>query len=350
MNPFPRALMHALTSWKNLADQALTTRPRTALLRLGLALAATAAMLPGAAQAQTKIIHPLRLIVPYVPGGSTDILSRLLGPALGEEFGQSVVIDNRPGGGSTIGTQFVAKAAADGYTLGMMDAAFITNPSLMKTLPYDTLKDFTPIVLVATSPLVMVVPTASPAKSVAEFVTYAKSRNGKISFGSAGIGTGVHLAAEQFRAATGLNMTHIPYKGTGQAVTELVSGQTDMMFTTQSSAKPMSAAGRMRPLGITSPKRSAVMPDVPTFIEAGWPMVDAVTINGIVGPAGMPADYVKRVNAAMNRALKNKEILEKMADQGFVPAGGSPEDFAAWIRSEIPKWNKIVKDADIKVE
>jgi tripartite-type tricarboxylate transporter receptor subunit TctC len=317
-------------------------------------LAAALALLAGAGatqvQAQTKITHPIRLIVPYVPGGGTDILSRLLGPALGDEFGQSVVIDNRPGGGSTIGTQMVAKAAPDGYTLGMIDAAFVTNPSLMKQLPYDTLKDFTPMVLVATSPLVMVVPATSPVKSVAEFVAYAKARPGKISFGSAGVGTGVHLAAEQFRAATGLVMTHIPYKGTGQAVTELVGGQTDMMFTTQSSARPMSAAGRMRPLGITSPKRSAIMPDVPTFAEAGFPMVDAVTINGIVGPPGMPGDFVKRVNAAMNKALKNREILDKMAEQGFIPAGGSPEEFAGWIRSEIPKWGKIVKDADIKAE
>jgi len=318
----------------------------TCLLAAALGLLAGA----GAAQAQTRITHPIRLIVPYVPGGGTDILSRLLGPALGDEFGQSVVIDNRPGGSSTIGTQMVAKAAPDGYTLGMIDAAFVTNPSLMKQLPYDTLKDFTPMVLVATSPLVMVVPATSPVKSVAEFVAYAKARPGKISFGSAGVGTGVHLAAEQFRAATGLSMTHIPYKGTGQAVTELVGGQTDMMFTTQSSARPMSAAGRMRPLGITSPKRSAIMPDVPTFIETGFPAVDAVTINGIVGPPGMPADFVKRVNAAMNRALKNREIQDKMAEQGFVAAGGSPEEFAAWIRSEIPKWSKIVKDADIKVE
>ena len=348
MIPFPLACMRALTSCKSLARQRLAARPRVAALLLALtaALAAT----PGMAQAQTKIVHPIRLIVPYVPGGGTDILSRLLGPALGEEFGQSVVIDNRPGGSSTIGTQFVAKAAPDGYTLGMIDAAFITNPSLMKQLPYDTLKDFTPMVLVATSPLVMVVPASSPAKNVAEFVTYAKSRPGKISFGSAGVGTGVHLAAEQFRAAAGLSMTHIPYKGSGQAVTELVGGQTDMMFTTQSSAKPMSTAGRMRPLGITSPKRSAIMPEVPTFAETGFPMVDAVTINGIVGPAGMPPDFVKRVNAAMNKALKNRETLEKMAEQGFVPAGGSPEDFAAWIRSEIPKWNKIIKDADIKVD
>lgn len=316
------------------------------------ALAAALTFASGAAFSQTpaKLAHPIRLIVPYVPGGGTDILSRLLGNSIADEFGTSIVIDNRPGGGSTIGTQFVAKAAPDGLTIGMIDAAFITNPSLMKSLPYDTLKDFTPIVLVATSPLVMAVPGNAQSKNVAEFIAFAKSRAGKVSFGSAGIGTGVHLAAEQFRAATGVAMTHIPYKGTGQAVTELVGGQTDMLFLTQSSAKPMTASGRMRSLAITSPKRSTIMPDVPTFKEAGYPMVDAVTINGIVGPVGLPADYIRRVNAAVNKALKDKSILDKMVEQGFDAEGGTPQDFDAWIRREIPKWAKIIKDADVKVE
>ena len=320
------------------------------LAPLFLLLSSMAPLLAPAAQAQTRITHPIRLIVPYVPGGGTDILSRLLGPAIGEEFGQQVVIDNRPGGGSTIGTQMVAKAAPDGLTIGMIDAAFVTNPSLMAKLPYDTLKDFTPIVFVATSPLVMVVPPALPVKSVAEFVAYAKARPGQLSFGSAGTGTGVHLAAEQLRAVAGLEIQHIPYKGTGQAVTELIGGQTAMLFVTQSSAKPMSAAGRVRPLAITSPKRSTVMPEVPTFAEAGYPSVDAVTINGIVAPTGTPPDYVQRVNGAVQKALRNRDTLEKMTEQGFITAGGTPEEFAAWIRAEIPKWARVVKDAGIKME
>jgi len=329
------------------------TPPRAARALFSLRLCALAlipAFAAPAAFAQTRITHAIRLVVPYVPGGGTDILSRLLGPAIGDEFGQQVVIDNKPGGGSTIGTGQVAKAAPDGYTLGMIDAAFVTNPSLMKQLPYDTLKDFAPIVLVATSPLVMVVPPAQPPKSVAEFVAYAKSKPGQLSFGSAGVGTGVHLAAEQFRAAAGLQMTHIPYKGTGQAVTELVGGQTNMLFVTQSSAKPMSTAGRMRALAITSPKRSPVMPEVPTFAESGFPQVDAVTINGIVAPAGTPPDFIARVNSAVNKALKTKDIMDKMGEQGFNAEGGTPEEFAAWLRREIPKWAKVVKEADIKVE
>jgi len=319
-------------------------RARALLPLLALGLCA------GDAAAQTKITHPIRLIVPYVPGGGTDILSRLLGPAIADEFGQQVVIDNRPGGGSTIGTQMVAKAAPDGTTIGMIDAAFITNPSLVAKLPYDTLKDFTPVILVATSPLVMVVPPALPAKTVAEFVAYTKANAGKVSFGSAGTGTGVHLAAEQFRAAAGIEMLHIPYKGTGQAITELVGGQTQMLFLTQSGAKPMAASGRMRPLAITSAKRSAIMPDVMTFTEAGYPMVDAVTINGIVAPPGTPADYVQRLNATVQKALKNPELQAKITEQGFNIAGGTPDEFAAWIKAEIPKWAKVVKDAGLRPE
>jgi tripartite-type tricarboxylate transporter receptor subunit TctC len=322
---------------------------RAAKLLLPAALAALCISV-APARAQTRISHPIRLIVPYVPGGGTDILARLLGPAIGAQFGQQVVIDNRPGGGSTIGTLMVARAAPDGLTIGMIDAAFVTNPSLIAKLPYDTLKDFTPVVLVATSPLVMVVPTDMPVKTVQDFVAYARARPGQLSFGSAGTGTGVHLAAEQFRAAAGLAMLHVPYKGTGQAVTELIGGQTNMLFVTQSTAKPMSEAGRMRALAITSATRSAIMPQVPTFAEAGFAAVDAVTINGIVAPAGTPADYVRQVNAAVRRALASPALLEKMTAQGFDPAGDSPAQFAAWIRAEIAKWHTVIKDAGIKME
>lgn len=302
------------------------------------------------AHAQTQINRPIRIIVPYVPGGGTDLLARLVGPYIAEEFGQQVVIDNRAGGGSTIGTLAVAKAPPDGLTIGMIDAAFITNPSLVAKLPYDTIKDFAPIVLVATSALVMVVNPALPVKTVKEFVAYVKANPGKTSFGSAGQGTGVHLAAEQFRTQAGLDMIHIPYKGTGQAITELVGGQTTTLFATQTGAKPMTDAGRLRALAITSPKRSAIMPDVATFAEAGFPGVDAVSINGLVAPAGTPPDYVRRVNVAVNRALKTRALQDKLLEQGFTLVGGTPDEFAVWIRTEIPKWNKVVKDAGLKME
>jgi len=302
------------------------------------------------AQAQTRIQRPIRLIVPYVPGGGTDTLSRFVAPFIAEEFGQQVVVDNRAGGSSTIGTGIVARAAPDGQTIGMIDAAFLINPSLFATLPYDTLKDFAPMVLVATAPLVLMVHPAVPAKSVKELVALARSQPGKLNYGSAGNGTAVHLAAEQFKAATGTDFLHVPYKGTGQSITDIVGGQLTMIFSTQSVAKPLHAAGRTRALGITAPKRTSVMPDLPTFAEAGFPAVDAATINGLIAPAATPKDYVQRVNAAVHRALKSAELQTKLSELGFEIAGGTPEAFAHWIRVEIAKWQKIVRTANVRVE
>src|SRR3954470_9865114 len=281
---------------------------------LAASLAIAAIVQCPVATAQTQITRPIRLIVPYVPGGGTDTLSRLLGPYLATEFGQQVVIDNRAGGSSIIGTQIIARATPDGQTIGMIDAAFVVNPSLIGKLPYDTVKDFTPIVLVATAPLVLCVHPAVPAKSVRELVALAKSQPGKLSFGSAGNGTAVHLAGEQLRSAAGIDIQHIPYKGAGQSITEVLGGQITMVFTTQSAGKPHVASGRLRALAITSPKRTQTMPDVMTFAEAGFPAIDAVTINGIVAPAGTPKDYVQRVNAAVNRALQRPAMQAKLVD------------------------------------
>jgi tripartite-type tricarboxylate transporter receptor subunit TctC len=285
-----------------------------------------------------------------VPGGGTDTLSRLLGPYLSDEFGQQVVIDNRAGGSSTIGTQLIARATPDGHTIGMIDAAFVVNPSLLGKLPYDTLQDFTPVVLVATAPLVLVVHPAVAAKSVRELIALAKSQPGKLSFGSAGNGTAVHLAGEQLRAVGGVDIQHIPYKGAGQSMTELLGAQITMVFATQSGIKAHVATGRLRALAITSPKRTQAMPDVMTFAEAGYAAIDAVTINGILAPANTPKDYVQRVNAVVNRALKKTELQAKLVDLGFEVAGGTPEEFAAWIRTEIVKWAKVVKDSGAKAE
>ena len=300
--------------------------------------------------AQTKITRPLRLIVPYVPGGGTDTLSRLLGPYISDEFAQQVVIDNRAGGSSTIGTQIVARATADGHTIGMIDAAFVVNPSLLGKLPYDTLKDFTPIVLVATAPLVLVVHPAIPVKSVRELVALAKAQPGKLSFGSAGNGTAVHLAGEQLRAIGGVDIQHIPYKGAGQSMTELLGGQITMVFASQSGVKAHVASGRLRALAITSPRRTQAMPDVMTFAEAGYAGIDAVTINGIVAPANTPMDFVQRVNAVVVRALRRPDLQAKLTDLGFEVAGDTPGEFAAWIRAEIVKWAKVVKDSGAKAE
>ncbi len=303
------------------------------------------------AQAQTtQITRPIRLIVPYVPGGLTDTLSRMVGPYISEEFGQQVVIDNRGGGNSTIGTQLMARAAPDGHTIGMIDAAFLINPSLLGNVPYDTPKDFTPIGLIAIAPLVLVVHPAVQAKTVKELVALAKAQPGKLVFGSAGNGSAVHLAGEQLRSAAAVNILHVPYKGTGQALSDIIGGQLTMIFMVQGTAKPHVAGGRLRALAHTAAKRSRAMPEVMTFTEAGFPAVEAATINGLIGPAGLPKDFVQRLNSRVTRAMNTREQQDKLLDFGADVATNTPEQFAAWIRAEMVKWAKAVKDSGARVD
>ena len=303
------------------------------------------------AQAQTtQITRPIRLIVPYVPGGLTDTLSRIAGPHISEEFGQQVVIDNRGGGNSTIGTQLMARATPDGHTIGMIDAAFLINPSLLSKVPYDTPKDFTPIGLIAIAPLILVVHPGVAAKSVKELVALAKAQPGKLVFGSAGNGSAVHLAGEQLRSAAAINILHVPYKGTGQAMSDIIGGQLTMMFMVQGTARPHVAGGRLRAMAHTSTKRSRAMPEVMTFIEAGFPTVEAATINGLIGPAGLPKDFVQRVNTVVARAMNTREQQEKLLDFGADVTTNTPEQFAVWIRSEMVKWAKAVKDSGARVD
>ena len=323
---------------------------KTSVLSRLISLLALLFILVPTLQAQTQITRSIRLIVPYAPGGATDALTRLIAPYIGDEFGQQAVVENRPGAGSTIGTLAIAKAEPDGLTIGMIDAAFITNPSLLSKLPYDTQKDFTPIVFIATSPLILVVNPALAANSVPELIAYAKVNVDKVTFGSAGQGTGAHLAAEQFRSQAAIQMLNVPFKGAGEAITQLIGGQITAIFSTQTGTKAMLDAGRVKALAITSKARSDLFPNVPTFTEAGLPHVDASTINGLIAPAGTPTDYVNRVNAAINKALKDPSLQAKLMQQGFVTVGGTPRDFATWIPAEIVKWAKIIKEANIKVE
>jgi tripartite-type tricarboxylate transporter receptor subunit TctC len=320
------------------------TRAVAGAVSTGLCLAV---LIPPAA-AQTSVSRPIRIIVPYVPGGGTDTLARQVAPYLAEEFRQQVLVDNRPGGSSTIGTQMVAKAPPDGETIGMIDAAFVINPSLFEKLPYDAQKDFAPITLIALSPLVLLVHPTVPAKTVRELVALAKQQPGKLHYGSAGNGTAVHLAGEQFRAVTGSKVEHIPYKGSGQAITDLLGGQIEMAFTVQSGAKPHMLAGRLRALAITTPKRTAVLPEVPTFTEAGYPGVDAKSINGLIAPQSTPRDYINRVHRAIVQALNKRELQDRLNDLGFERVGNTPEEFAAYIRSEIVKWGGVVKSSGAK--
>jgi tripartite-type tricarboxylate transporter receptor subunit TctC len=316
--------------------------------RLSVILIAFACLSVGSAFAQTG--QQIRMIVPYVPGGGTDTLARLLAPAISDEFGQQVVVDNRAGAGSRIGTELVARAAPDGRTIGMIDAAFVSNPGLYSKLPYDTLKDFVHVSLVATSPLVLVVHPDVKASSVGELIALAKASPGKLSFGSAGRGGGTHLAGEQLRMAAGLDIVHVPYKGAGQQVTDLLGGQTTMGFFVPGVAKGHIDSGRFRALAVTGAKRMELFPNVASFAEIGLPSVDASGINGIVAPAGTPRDIVMRINGAVARALQSPEIQKRLRDTGFQALGGKPEDFSQMLRTAIPKMTEVIRAAGITVD
>ena len=300
--------------------------------------------------AQTQITRPIRFIVPYVPGGGTDTLSRLLGPFISDEFGQQVVIDNRAGGSSTIGTLIVARAAPDGHTIGMIDAAFVVNPSLLGKLPYDTLKDFTPAVLVATAPLVLVVHPAVAAKSVRELVALAKSEPGKLNFGSAGNGTAVHLAGEQLRAVGGVDIRHIPYKGASPAIVDMMAGQSQLIFTTSATAAPLVSAGKLKVLATAGDKRLGLYPSVPTTTEQGLPGYDVLIWFGVSVPAATPRNAVLKLNSGFQKALESPEIKERFALLGLEPQGGSPERFAKFLVEEVDRWSKVVKAANVRSE
>ena len=308
-----------------------------------LAVMASALILTAPALAQTKHTRPIRLIVPYVPGGGSDTIGRILSPYLTDEFGQQVVIDNRGGANSTIGTHLIARAAPDGHTFGMIDSAFVINPAVQDKLPYDTLKDFSPIALVRAAPLVLLTHPSMPVTNLKEFIAYAKARPGKLTYGSAGTGSGQHMAGAQFHKAAALDIIHVPYKGSGQAMADLLGAQIALMYITQSVANPHIAGGKLRPLAISSAKRSRFNQDVITFAEAGFPSVNAVTINGIVAPAGMPRDVVQRLNALVTRLLKSRELEKKLPDLETEGDPFTPEQFGAWIRAEVEKWQKVLK-------
>ena len=308
-----------------------------------LAAIASALILTAPALAQTKHTRPIRLIVPYVPGGGSDTIGRILAPYITDEFGQQVVIDNRGGANSTIGTHLIARAAPDGHTFGMIDSAFVINPAVQDKLPYDTLKDFSPIALVRAAPLVLLTHPSMPVTNLKEFIAYAKARPGKLTYGSAGTGSGQHMAGAQFHKAAGLDIIHVPYKGSGQAMADLLGAQIALMYITQSVANPHIAGGKLRPLAISSAKRSRFNQDVITFAEAGFPSVNAVTINGIVAPAGMPRDVVQRLNALVTRLLKSRELEKKLPDLETEGDPFTPEQFGAWIRTEVEKWQKVLK-------
>jgi tripartite-type tricarboxylate transporter receptor subunit TctC len=302
------------------------------------------------AYSQAYPSKPIRIIVPASPGGAADILSRTVAQKLSDAWGQQVLVDNRTGAAGIIGAEAAAKAPNDGYTIMMGFAGVIAvNPSLYKTLPYDSVKDFAPVTLVALSPLMLVVHPAVPAHSVNELIALAKAKPGQLNFASTGSGSTQHLSAELFKSMADINMTHIPYKGSSLAYPDLLAGNVSLMFENMLSMLPNAKSGKVRALAVTGTKRSAAMPEVPTVAES-LPGFSAVGWYGVLAPAGTDAAIVNKLSAEINRILKLPEVSERLSSLGAEPAGSTPEEFAAHIRTEIAKWGKVVRDSGARIE
>ena len=312
------------------------------------AVIAAATILP--ASAQNFPVRPVRFIVPFAPGGNTDVQGRLIALKLTEKWNQQVVVDNRAGAGGTLGVEMLAKAPADGYTIALASFGnILVGPSLFPKLPYDPLKDLTPVVLVSQPPGLLVVNPGLPVKNVGELVAYGKSNPGKLNYGSAGNGTWNHLFAEHFKALAGIQMTHIPYKGANPAVTDVMGGQIQLAFAPFPSAVPQIKSGRLRVLGVTSAQRSPVLPEVPTVAESGLPGYSAASWFAVLGPAKMPQNVVTIVNRDTNAVLAQPEVKAAFAADGTEPAGGTPEQLRESMRSGIAQWGKLVRDLGVKL-
>jgi tripartite-type tricarboxylate transporter receptor subunit TctC len=320
-------------------------------MRKGTWLAAVALTLAGLAQAQYPS-QPIKLIVPWPPGGGVDTSARLTSLPLATRLGQPVVIENKPGAGGNVGTEGFIRANPDGYTLLMASVSpNAINPNIyLSKLPFDPIKDFTPVILVASVPNVLVVPANSPFNSVADIVKAAKERPGKLNYGSAGVGSSQHLAAELFKSLAGnLNIVHVPYKGTSAAETDLIAGHIDVLLDT-TTCLPFIAAGKMKALAVASKQRNPALPNVPTFDELGIPGVYSGAWYGYMGPANMPKEIVAKLNAELNAVLKTDDMKKKMADFGAEVGGGTPEDFGNFVAAEIKRYGPIVKMAGVKFE
>ncbi|MBC5768470.1 Bug family tripartite tricarboxylate transporter substrate binding protein [Ramlibacter albus] len=316
------------------------------LAALGIALFAAA--LP--AHSQTWPSKGLRIVVPFAPGGSTDIFARLVGDRLATALGQPVVIDNRPGAGGNIGADAVAKSPPDGYTLLMATTGVMAiNDSMYKNLSYDPAKDLKPVIYIASITNVLVVPTDSPFKSVADVVAAAKAAPAKVSFASSGSGSSTHMSAELFRLMTGTELLHIPYKGSGQAMPDVISGRVSMMFENMPGAVGHIKGGKLRVLAVTGTQRTPALPDVKTVAESGVPGYESLSWSGIAAPAGTPPEVVARLNREINTILATPEMKQKLAEQGAEAVGGTPEAFAEHIARERAKWSKVVREANIVV-
>ena len=292
----------------------------------------------------------MRMIVAFPPGGANDFLARAIGQRLSEEWKHPVVVENRPGASGIVGSELVAKAPADGHTLLLGSVTHVILPSLYEKLPFDALKDFTPIAMVAYGPLLVVVHPALPVRNIAELIAYAKANPGKLSYGTAGSGTSVHVAVEMFKKMAGVDMVHVPYKGSGPAMLDLIGGQTQLMMDVMPSALPQVKAGKIRVLAVTGSKRLPEMPDVPTVAESGLPGFDVAAWWGVLGPAGIPRPIVDKLNTTINRMLENADMRQSLAARGLDPAPMSPAEFDRIMRQDAARFGAVVKEVGIRAE
>ncbi|MBM3356257.1 MAG: tripartite tricarboxylate transporter substrate binding protein [Betaproteobacteria bacterium] len=315
----------------------------------GLA-AAGAHLFPGAASAAEFPSRPIRLVVPFAPGGTNDVVGRIVSERLAERLGQTFVVDNRPGANMVVGSEIVAQSGPDGHTLLIVAAGFAVNPSLRKTLPYDSVRDFAPVGFVVGGPYLMVTHPSVPSKTVGEFVAWVKGRPGQVNYASVGVGSPPHLAAELLKVAAGIDMQQVPYKGGAAVLPDLLAGRVSMFFGSISTLGPHVQSGKLRAVAVTTVNRSPAMPDVPTFKESGYPDYEVNGWYGLLAPGKTPRAIVTRLNAELMRVLGEPETRARFAKIGMNPAPGSPQDFAQLIQREMAKWAKVVKAAGIRPE
>lgn len=319
--------------------------------RRDVLIGSMAAMLAGPAFAQSYPNRAVRLIVPFAPGGSNDIIARIIGERLAESLGQPVVIDNRPGAGGMIGTDATSKSPPDGYTLMIgATSTMAANPSLYASQNLDPTRDLTPITQIATGPFVLAVPSELPVKTVAELIALAKSKPGAINFGSSGVGSSLQLTGELFKSMTGTDIVHVPYRGLGPALTDLIANRIQLVFSDMAGLLPHIQSGKLRALGVTSAKRFPDLPDLPTLSEAGVPGYDATSWYGILGPKDLPEPIVAKLNADLAKIVHSDAMKQKFTTLGIEPVTGTPAEFRTYIRSEMDKWRAVVQRANIKIE
>jgi tripartite-type tricarboxylate transporter receptor subunit TctC len=323
---------------------------RRRICAVGAALVAVGFLAQPAAAADTYPNRPLRLIVPYAAGGNADIVGRIVADGLTTRLGQQVVVDNRAGGASIIGTELAARAPADGYTLLLVASTFAVNPSLVPKLPYDTLKDLVPISLVGQTPQVLVVTPSLPASTVKEFVAYAKSKPNALNYGSTGVGSTANMAGALLNLMAGIQLVHVPYKATAQSLVDVMAGHLHVAIPSLTSSIPHIRSGKIRPLGLTSSKRSAQLPEVPTIAEAGVPGYQAVIWNGVLAPAGTPKPILERLSRDVAETMRSPEASKRYAALGAETIGSTPQEFAKFLREEIGQYARLIEAAGLKTE